>query len=141
MQLAGDLGRDEGVEAGIGDLLVAEAARVPAARGHPVRLREVDAQDGGGDGAQPSLAEVRAARVLLRVAPEVHRPAHLQAVVGPEPRRVRVHADAEEADRAVAEEPGQRGGEVVGVEELEDEAAAVHAELQGGVATGFCLPR
>ena len=45
MQLAGDLGRDEGVEAGIGDLLVVEATRVPAARGHPLGLREVDAQD------------------------------------------------------------------------------------------------
>ena len=45
MQLAGDLGRDEGVEAGIGDLPVVEATRVPAARGHPLGLREVDAQD------------------------------------------------------------------------------------------------
>ena len=45
LQLAGDLGRDEGVEAGIGDLLVVEATRVPAARGHPLGLREVDAQD------------------------------------------------------------------------------------------------
>jgi hypothetical protein len=45
LQLAGDLGRDEGVESGIGDLLVVEATRVPAARGHPLGLREVDAQD------------------------------------------------------------------------------------------------
>ena len=63
------------------------------------------------------------------------------------PVRVRVSSDrrrrgvAGVGPSAVAEEPGQRGGEVVGVEELEDEAAAVHAELQGGVATGFCLPR
>ena len=131
-QPAGDLERDEGVDAGVPDLLVAEAVRVPAAHGDPLRLREVHAHDGLHEGAQPRLAEVRAVHALRGAAAQVHRVGHLQAVVVAEPLRVRRHADAEEADPAVAEELRQRAGDVVGVEELEDEAAAAHAELQCG---------
>ncbi|WVZ69407.1 hypothetical protein U9M48_018196 [Paspalum notatum var. saurae] len=76
-QPAGDLVGDEGVDASVPDLLVAEAVRVPAAHGHPLRLHEVDAHDGGHEGAQPRLAEVRAAHPLRCAAPQVHRVAHL----------------------------------------------------------------
>jgi hypothetical protein len=129
-QLAADLEGDEGVDASVPDLVVAEAGRVPAAHGHPLRLRDSDSHDGGGDGAQPGLAELREVHPLRREAAQVHRVGHLQLVVVAEALDVRVHADADEAEGGLAEELRQRAGDVVGVEELEDEAAAADAELQ-----------
>jgi hypothetical protein len=129
-QLAADLEGDEGVDASVPDLVVAEAGRVPAAHGHPLRLRDSDSHDGGGDGAQPGLAELREVHPLRREAAQVHRVGHLQLVVVAEALDVRVHADTDEAEGGLAEELRQRAGDVVGVEELEDEAAAANAELQ-----------
>ena len=52
-------------------------------------------------------------------------------VVAAKPLGVRPHADADEADTAVAEELCQRAGDAVGVEELEDEAASLQLRANG----------
>jgi hypothetical protein len=88
--------------------------------------------DGGRDGTQLGLAEFREVHPLRREAAQVHRVGHLQLVVVAEALDVRVHAGPDEAEGGLAQELPQRAGDVVGVEELEDEAAAADAELQHG---------
>uniref|UniRef100_J3L2K5 Uncharacterized protein n=1 Tax=Oryza brachyantha TaxID=4533 RepID=J3L2K5_ORYBR len=84
------------------------------------------------------LAEVRATHPLRREGAQVDRVRHREAVVVAQPLGVLVHADADEAVPGVGEEAAEGGRDEVGVEELEDEAAAVDAELEqrDGVLVG-----
>ena len=80
-----------------------------------VTLCGFTSQDGSRDSAQP-----RAAHPVRGEAAQVDSVGDRQAVVVAEPLGVRVHADADEANAAVAEECRQRARDAVGVEELED---------------------
>jgi hypothetical protein len=133
-----DLEGDKGVDGGVLDLLVGERARVPGAGPHPVRLLHVDEHDDARDVLEAGVVEVRAVHHLRRELAQVHLVGDLQPVVVPETVGVALHADADEAVVGLGEEVGQRVGEVVGVEELDDEAAAADAELEerGGAVVG-----
>jgi hypothetical protein len=129
---------DERVDAGVLDLLDGEPVRVPVTRPHPLRLIHVDAHHDAREGLQSRAAEARAFQLLRGEVAQLHRVGHVQLPVVPELVRVAPDTHAYEAVVGVAEELLQRVGEVVGVDELEDEAAAADAELEdrGGAVGG-----
>jgi len=128
-----DLEGHECIDGGVLHLLVGEVVRIPGANPHRLRLLDVGVHDSCRDALEARVAEVPALHLLRREVRQVHRVAHLQAVVVAEPLGVRLHAHADErVAGVVAEELGQRDGDVAGAEYLEDEAAAPDAELEDG---------
>uniref|UniRef100_A0A8R7Q9N5 Uncharacterized protein n=1 Tax=Triticum urartu TaxID=4572 RepID=A0A8R7Q9N5_TRIUA len=129
-ELPADLEGDERVDAGVLDLLVGEAVGVPRSHRDAVRLVDAGPYDGVRDVPEPGLAEPRPAHLVGREVAQVDGVGDPEAVVVTQAVGVVLHADADEAEVRVGEEGDERLWEVVGVEELEDEAAAADAELQ-----------
>ncbi|WVZ61492.1 hypothetical protein U9M48_011354, partial [Paspalum notatum var. saurae] len=113
-----------GVDGGVLDLVQREAGRVPCAHGHVPGL------------ADPGVPEESARHVLDGGVPHACDGAQLgpagdaEAVVRPEHAGVVGGSGAGEGDPGVGEEAAQRLGDGVGVDDVEDEAAVAHAELE-----------
>ncbi|BAS88197.1 Os04g0225067, partial [Oryza sativa Japonica Group] len=127
-----DLPGRERVGAGVLELVLGEVALVPGADSHVVRLVHLHAHHLPHQRPQPRAAEVGPPERVGGEGAQVHGARHLQPVPDPQPGGVVADPDADEGEPGIGEEAGQRVGHVVGVEDLEDEAAAVDAELQHG---------
>ncbi|WVZ68907.1 hypothetical protein U9M48_017783, partial [Paspalum notatum var. saurae] len=127
-----DLERGERIGAGVHELLLRQPARVPGAHTDVVGLLHLDAHHLPHQRLQPGPSQRGVPELARRKAAQVHGTPHLQPVVVPQLGSVAVDADADEGEAAVGEEVEERVGDVVGVEDLEDEAAAADAELQQG---------
>jgi len=120
------------MQAGVPDLLCRQAALVPLAHRQPLRLVDVGARHLARQGLEPRVAELGPAERLRRDAPQLHRVGDHEAAVLGQPPNVAVDRHAEEAVAGAGEEVPEGDRDAVGVEDLEDEAAAAHAELQDG---------
>jgi hypothetical protein len=131
-----DLERGERVGAGVHELVVRERGRVPGAHAHVVRLLHLHAHHLQHQRLQPRAEQVGPPERVGGEASQVHRARDPQPVPGPQLCSVVADPDADEGEPAVGEEGGQLGRDVVGAEDLEDEAAVVDADLQHGDGAG-----
>ena len=132
VELLADLHGRERVGAGVLELGLRQLALVPGADADVVRLLHLHAQHLPHQPLQPGAAEVGLPERARGKAAQVHRARHLQPVPVPQLGRVVADPDPDEGEPAISQEVGQRVGYVVGAEDLEDEAAAVDADLQHG---------
>uniref|UniRef100_A0A8R7TXM0 Uncharacterized protein n=1 Tax=Triticum urartu TaxID=4572 RepID=A0A8R7TXM0_TRIUA len=125
-----DLERCKGVGASILQLVPRQPRRVPGADPHVVRLLGPHAHHLPHEALQPGVPQRRLPQHVRGEVAQVHRVRHLQPVVSAELLRVAVDPDADEGEAAVGEEVEEGVRDVVGAEDLEDEAAAADAQLQ-----------
>ena len=127
-----DLERGERVGAGILHLVVRQRGRVLGADADVVRLLHLQAHHHPHERRQPRAAQHWPPQRVGGELAQVHGARHPQPVPGPQLRDVVADPDPHEGEPVVGEEPGQGVGDVVGAEDLEDEAAVVDADLQHG---------
>lgn len=127
-----DLEREEGVGAGVRDLLVVEVPPVPVAHRHPFGLPHLQAHHLRREPGEPRVLEPSLPHLIRGEGAEVDGIGDLQVLLLVEAFGVAVDADADEGEAVVGEEVSEGVGDVVGVEEEEHEAAAADAELEDG---------
>lgn len=127
-----DLEGQEGIHRGVLYLLQGEVALIPAAHRHPSGLTHLHPEHLLGESSEPLLAHLRPAHSLSGEAAEIGGVDDGDAVIVGEAFDIVVDTDADEGEAAVGEKVEEGSGEVVGVEEEEDEAAAADAKLEDG---------
>lgn len=124
--------RHEGVQARVLDLHARQPRVVPAGLGDPLRLLDLPPQHLLRQRLQPRPPQLLPAELPRGQGPQIHRVAHIEAVVAEQLLDVLVDADPDEDVAGIAEEVGEGRRDLGGVEELEDEAVEAHGELEDG---------
>nr|GMD83728.1 hypothetical protein CISIN_1g027598mg [Ipomoea batatas] len=112
----------ESINARILNLLSGKNLSIPLPHPHPFGLLHLRAQINPHQILQPNILQRRTPRLVRREAPELHRVCHQHAVVFLQLLQVVLDPHSDEAVARVAQEPYEP--------ELEDQAAAPHAELE-----------
>jgi len=132
-QLASNLIGEKGINGSILNLFGGEQAIVPETPGDPLRLLNLHAQNMEAQRLQPSLPQVRVTPKLIRCQrTKVTHIGHVEVIVLKKLVGVSAYSNAEESNIRISEEGNERVGNVMRVNNLEDEAGVTHAELEGG---------
>lgn len=114
------------------NLVTSKPLIVPSAHGDPIGLLNLLPQHLPSQSLQPSIPQLPRTKSIRCENRKINRIGHVQPVVNEELLHVAADTYADECVAAISEEGVEGLGNVLGVEELVDQAIGAHAELQRG---------